>query len=116
MIESTVERRLVTNFKKAGIELLKFKTPSRRDVPDRICFLDDAVTVLIEVKKPGETLRKKQLLYCKGLVAKGHFVFVIDNTGMVNGLITEVLRLSEKSYRLRLKKTIHWFIYRDGVR
>ena len=115
MLESSVERRLVNEFKSVKIELLKFKTPSRNDVPDRICFLNDGITIFIEVKRPGETPRKKQLLYMRGLADQGHYVFVIDNTGKVNDLVSAVLRLSKEGHRLRPPQTIRWFIHRDGV-
>lgn len=116
MLESRVERRLVDKFKDVGIELLKFKTPSRRDVPDRLGLLENATTIFVEVKRPGEELRKKQLLYCKDLCKKGYIVFVIDNTGMINELVTEAIRLSKRSNPIRYHETIRWYLHRDGTR
>lgn len=98
MRENTIERSLVRKGKKRGIEFLKFKTPSRRNVPDRITFLDNGITVFIECKRPGEDLRIGQKRYCGKLIAKGHRVYVLDNLQEVDIIIEEIIRLSEDSH------------------
>lgn len=58
-LERDVENRLKDKIESIGGLCLKFTSPSRRGVPDRM-IIYKGVVCFVEVKKPGESLRPLQ--------------------------------------------------------
>lgn len=52
MRESTLEQKIVNYVKEKGGLALKWTSPSRRGVPDRIIFLPGGRLIFAEIKKP----------------------------------------------------------------
>lgn len=88
MRESKLEQKLKRNIesRKWG-RCMKFVSPGANGVPDRIVFLRDGRTLLVEVKRPGETLRALQQKQKKEFEAFGHEVFVLDSEAKLEQLM-----------------------------
>lgn len=90
MLEKSVERML-----RDGIEArvpkarcLKFVTPGFTGVPDRIILLPGAETVFVELKRPGQVERQRQLFVQAGLRKLGFKVFsAVDSPEKVQEVI-----------------------------
>ena len=82
--EEKVEKEFVEDCKKLfGIDAYKFEIRNKKGAPDRIMFLPQATTILIEFKKPGlreEGLSKHQIEFIDDLTQKGFSVLVTDNS------------------------------------
>lgn len=77
--ESKIETAVCKYAEKAGILQRKFKSPGRRNVPDRIFFQFPAICFFIEFKAPGEAPRPGQLREAQKLNEKGFDVYFVDN-------------------------------------
>jgi len=75
--EKQVERNFVKAVKEHGGLAMKFVSPGRVGVPDRIVFLPGGRAVFAEIKRPGGKLRKSQEIACREIRAKGFPVCVI---------------------------------------
>lgn len=75
--EKQIERAFVKAVKAAGGLALKFVSPGRVGVPDRIVLIPGGRIVFAEIKRPGERLRKSQETACREIRAKGAPVHVI---------------------------------------
>lgn len=90
MLEKSVERML-----RDGIEArvpkarcLKFVTPGFTGVPDRIILLPGAETVFVELKRPRQVERQRQLFVQAGLRKLGFKVFsAVDSSEKVQEVI-----------------------------
>ncbi|MBE5253379.1 VRR-NUC domain-containing protein [Mixta mediterraneensis] len=80
--ESTIEKHLVAEVKKAGGIAYKFVSPGRRAVPDRLVLLPGGRAVFIECKAPGEKPRPEQLREHERLQALGFSVVVLDSKNL----------------------------------
>ncbi|MGP4073141.1 VRR-NUC domain-containing protein [Piscibacillus sp. B03] len=87
MRERDVERYLKTKIESLGGLCLKFESPGYSGVPDRLCLLPKGKLFFVEVKRPGETLRKLQEKRRKDFQALGHQVYVVDSKESINQLI-----------------------------
>jgi len=77
--ESKIEKAVNEYADLLGVLHRKFKSPNKRDVPDRIYFPHCAPAFLIEFKKAGAVPRPGQEREIARLRARGHQVAVIDN-------------------------------------
>ena len=75
--EKQVERNFVKAVKEAGGLAMKFVSPGRVGVPDRIVLFPGGRVIFAEIKRPGERLRKSQEAACREIRAKGCPVHVI---------------------------------------
>lgn len=75
--EKQVERNFVKAVKEAGGLAMKFVSPGRVGVPDRIVLLPGGRAVFAEIKRPGGKLRKAQEEAHREIRAKGFPVCVI---------------------------------------
>ena len=75
--EKQVERNFVKAVNEAGGLAMKFVSPGRVGVPDRIVLLPGGRAVFAEIKRPGGHLRKSQEIACREIRAKGFSVCVI---------------------------------------
>lgn len=80
--ESTIEKHLVSEVKKAGGMAYKFVSPGRRSVPDRLVLLPGGRVVFVECKAPGEKPRPEQLREHERLRARGFTVVVLDSKNL----------------------------------
>lgn len=89
--ESTIEKHLVAEVKKAGGIAYKFVSPGRRAVPDRLVLLPSGRVVFVECKAPGEKPRPEQLREHERLRALGVTVVVLDSKNL-----EEILQVAKK--------------------
>ena len=75
--EKQIERAFVKTVKDAGGLAMKFVSPGRVGVPDRIVLLPGGRAVFAEIKRPGGKLRKSQEAAHREIRAKGFPVCVI---------------------------------------
>ncbi|EHK3568807.1 VRR-NUC domain-containing protein [Escherichia coli] len=80
--ESTIEKHLVAEVKKAGGQAYKFVSPGRRAVPDRLVLLPGGRVVFVECKAPREKPRPDQLREHERLRALGFTVVVLDSKNL----------------------------------
>lgn len=89
MRERDVENYLKKSIEKVGGECLKFVSPGKSGVPDRLCLMDDGSHFFVEVKAPGKKLRPLQTKTQTDFRMKGHRVYVVDSKETVNEIVKE---------------------------
>lgn len=91
MRESKIEAYLRREVMKRGGRCLKFVSPGRRGVPDRIVQWPEgrlpARTHYVETKAPGEKLKPHQARERRWLVKNGFFHFTLDTKAKVDNYI-----------------------------
>ena len=90
MIEKIIEKKLVTEAKKAGGLAPKFVSPGWDGVPDRIVLLPDGKIGFVELKSPGKKMRPLQVRRKKQLESLGFKVFCIDGTDQIKEVLDEI--------------------------
>ena len=90
MREKQIEEKLVKNVKELGGLCLKFSSPGTVGVPDRLLLLHKGRIAFVEVKRPGEELRKIQVKRKKELEALGFKVYVLDEESKIGGILDEI--------------------------
>ncbi|MFI8089071.1 VRR-NUC domain-containing protein [Streptomyces sp. NPDC086080] len=96
--ESTIEDYLLSQCRAHGFLCLKFVSPARGGVPDRI-VVAPCGTVFVEVKRPGGQLRKLQQLTHAKLRRHGAEVHVVDDKPSVDIFIANLLKTSSDQQR-----------------
>lgn len=94
--ESVIERYLLKQCRNHGFLCMKFVSPARSGVPDRIVVTPGG-TVFVEVKRPGEDLSALQKATHPKLRGYGAVIYVIDDRAEVDNLISELIELSRTS-------------------
>ena len=89
MRESSIERKLVQGIKKAGGLCMKFTSPGRRGVPDRIILIYGKI-LFVELKAPGGELSELQRVMISNMRFHGARVEVIDSVEKVYHLLEEL--------------------------
>lgn len=89
MRESDIERHLRESVTRKGGLALKFISPGRVGVPDRIVLLPPGKIIFVEMKAPGGKLSAPQERTLKMLESLGFFVRMIDSFEGVDALIAE---------------------------
>lgn len=90
MLESRVERALVSQCKVRGGWALKFTSPGTAGVPDRIVLFKDKHMAFVELKAPGKKLRPIQERRKSQFEALGYKVFVVDSLDQVPNVIEAI--------------------------
>lgn len=85
--ESTIEKHLVAQAKKAGGIALKFVSPGRRNVPDRLVLLPEGRSLFVELKAPGLSATAGQAREHDRLRSLGQDVFVCDSHAAIDALL-----------------------------
>lgn len=88
VLEKDMERYLINRVKQRGGICLKFVSPGRAGVPDRIIVLPSGRVYFVEVKRPGEKPTNLQLNMLKELKSLGCEALWIDNKEAVDGIFT----------------------------
>ena len=90
MLESMVERKLVTEVKKRGGLAVKFVSPGLDGVPDRLVLFAGGRLAFVELKAPGKKMRPLQIKRANMLRALGFKVYCIDDAKMIGGVLDEI--------------------------
>jgi hypothetical protein len=90
LLESKIEKRLKNKINQIGGKALKFVSPGVAGVPDRIVLLPHGKIIFVELKAPGEKLRKLQEFRAKELRNLGFDVRTIDTVEKVDLFVREV--------------------------
>lgn len=93
MLESKIEKKLVSLVRRSGGECLKFVSPGNAGVPDRIVMMPHGKIHFVELKAPGEKPRPLQVAVHEEFEALGFKVEVIDTP---EGVETFARRLDEE--------------------
>lgn len=93
MLESAVERHLVTEAKKRGGLAPKFVSPGLDGVPDRLVLFPGGRLAFVELKAPGKKMRPLQLRRADQLIALGFRVYCVDRKEQVGGVLDEIQSL-----------------------
>ena len=88
--EKSIEQKLITEVKKVGGEALKFVSPGKDGMPDRLVLIAMGKVGFVEVKAPGEVPRKLQLKRHKKLRSLGFKVYVLDDEKQIGGIIDDI--------------------------
>ncbi|WP_406004613.1 VRR-NUC domain-containing protein [Streptomyces sp. NBC_00987] len=96
--ERVIEDYLLTQCRAHGFLCLKFVSPARRGVPDRIVVALGRI-VFVEVKRPGDRPRKLQQLMHTKLRRHGAEVHVVDDKPSVDAFIANLLKTSSGQQR-----------------
>lgn len=89
--ERDIEGYLLAQCRAHGFLCLKFVSPARGGVPDRIVVAPYR-TVFVEVKRPGARLRKLQELTHAKLHRHGAEVHVVDDKPSVDAFMASLLK------------------------
>jgi hypothetical protein len=91
VLESHIENYLRQEVRRAGGTALKFVSPSRRGVPDRICMFPRGRLIFVEVKALGKKPTRQQEYVHEQLRGLGQIVEVVDSKEAVDHFIERVL-------------------------
>lgn len=95
--EKTIERHLRLGVKARGGECMKFVSPGRRGVPDRIVLWPYGRAHFIELKAPGRKPSPGQRREAERLKALGFTVLCLDSEETVK----DYVEFCEMSYRCK---------------
>lgn len=87
--ESPLERYMLQQCRAHGWLFLKFISPMRGGVPDRI-LVTPTGTLFVEMKRPGEKPTTRQLAQHRKISSRGGEVHVIDSYAGVDAFIAEI--------------------------
>lgn len=91
LTENPVERYLLTQARRHGFLCMKFVSPGRGGVPDRI-LVAPAATVFVELKRPGQKPDARQRATHTKLRRHGAEVHVVDDRSGIDALLAELDR------------------------
>lgn len=89
MLENRVEKHLTVVARRHGLLCMKFTSPSRGGVPDRL-LVTPIGTIFIELKRPGEKPNARQLATHASLHRFGAEVHVLDSIEAIDQFIDEL--------------------------
>ena len=90
MRERDIERRLVKESVQRGGLALKFVSPGRIGVPDRIVMMPGGKIGFVETKAPGKKLRPIQERRIRQMRDMGFKVFVVDSMEQIGGVLDDI--------------------------
>ena len=88
-LESKIENAVCNYGRKLGWLMWKFKSPSQKGVPDRIC-IGNGKTIFIEFKATGETPTDLQERIHKMIRDRGVHVYAVDDINVGIKLLDEL--------------------------
>jgi hypothetical protein len=88
--EKTLEARLVREIEARGGMALKYTSQFHRGIPDRIVLLPGGRAIFVELKSTGQKPTKLQMHAIKKLIQMGHWVEIIDRTGLLDSFLQVV--------------------------
>lgn len=87
MLESIIEKYLVSEVKKQGGTAYKFVSPGHVGVPDRICLLPNGTVFFVELKATGKTTRPLQDRQIERIRTYGQRVYVADSREKIKEIL-----------------------------
>jgi hypothetical protein len=87
MRERDIERHLVERVKALGGMCIKFTSPGRRGVPDRIVLLPNGCLWFVELKRPGGVVEAHQAREHARMLKLGQRVLVLDTIEKIDGVL-----------------------------
>ncbi len=84
MREAIIESHFKKRVEALGGLALKFVSPGRRGVPDRLAIMPDGITIWTELKRPGAEPEPHQAREHQRLRERGHIVLVLDTKELVD--------------------------------
>lgn len=90
MLESIIEKKLVTEVKKRGGIAIKLVSPSMDGLPDRLVLFPNGKLVFVELKAPGEIMRPLQIKRANQLTDLGFKFRCIDDLKKIGGILDEI--------------------------
>lgn len=92
MLESKIEKTIVTYAELKNILCYKFLSPSNRGVPDRLFITPNGFAFFIEFKAKNKKLSPLQDIKIKNLRANKTLVFVVDNIELGKSIIDNIIK------------------------
>ena len=96
MQERQIEHRMCQAVEKLGCTALKFVSPGRSGVPDRIVLCPGGRTVFIELKRPGGKPRPLQMRAIRHLRRLGFPCFVVSTMAEVEACARQIERMMQE--------------------
>lgn len=96
MQERQIERRMCQAVEKLGCTALKFVSPGRSGVPDRIVLCPGGRTIFIELKRPGGKPRPLQMHAIRHLQRLGFPCFVVSTMAEVEACARQIERMMQE--------------------
>lgn len=90
MNEKRIEKKLREAVKKMGGECLKFTSPGRAGVADRLVLMPGERMWFVETKTTGKTLDPLQELFRKQVTGLGFRHRIVDNPERLTNFLTEL--------------------------
>ncbi|MBG9548335.1 VRR-NUC domain-containing protein [Cytobacillus firmus] len=90
MRENFIEKKFAEAVKKTGSLPLKFTSPGKAGVPDRVVLIPGGRILFVELKKPGEKLRPLQEKRKKDFENLGFKVEVVDSIQRIEEVCHEI--------------------------
>lgn len=112
--EGKVEDHLFKQCKKLDLVCLKFTSPANSGVPDRV-IIGNGLTVFLELKAPGESLRALQHEVTSEMVRHGAIVRVANTKALVDELLAEIVAGTVSSTVLPERRKTRVFTPRPGA-
>ena len=92
--EKQVEQHLRRSVERLGGVAMKFVSPGRDGVTDRIVVMPGGRIWFVELKRPGRTLDPLQVVFKKLVEGLGCQHRTLDSIEAVDGFMTEVVTLN----------------------
>lgn len=90
MSEKQIERKLVEAVKRMGGIAPKFVSPGLNGVPDRIVLLPFGKIAFVELKAPGQKMRKLQVRRKSQLERLGFQVYCVDGVDQIETVLKKI--------------------------
>lgn len=110
--EKYLEKKLTDGLHSLGVWCEKYTNPFKAGYPDRLCITKGGNVFWVEVKTPGEKLRKLQLIRKAELKAIGSPVFVVDSEESLKEVLSFARQL-RKQLKIYISGAISGRDYRE---
>lgn len=110
--EKYLEKKLTEGLHSLGVWCEKYTNPFKAGYPDRLCITKGGNVFWVEVKTPGEKLRKLQMIRKAELKAIGSPVFVVDSKESLEEVLS-FARQPRKQLKIYISGAISGRDYRE---
>lgn len=87
MLESIIEKYLVSEVRKMGGTAYKFVSPGHAGVPDRLCLMPNGILFFVELKATGKTTRPLQDRQIEKIRTYGQRVYIADSREKIKEIL-----------------------------